>query len=456
MENRKLWENILDFSFEKPNEEYGFSVRLASENAWTEYFAKNAILEYKKFMYLATISKEMVSPSEIVDIVWHQHLIFTQSYADLGKILGKKIEHIPSTHNSSEKEKFILAKNRTKRLYEANFGKQPELFWNYYSELDSIPLNKSKRKISEINTLFLVAFLGLIMPFLYAIKPILEHIENPFFLVFYVPTFVALIIFIELFATKKYRNFIEKIYTNDIFYHLNPFELIMFKENKLEQVIHSLTNSLIKQQKIKVMESQKLKLFDANPTGNLRKDLIIKQFKEKESMYYAELMKAVIAKPLFQQYKDSVEKLRKLIFESKEYQKIVLVGMALLTLFLSVGLCRLYLGISHDRPVLFLEVTLIIFSIISFFYLQRLKKGLFIETFIEHYQQEITERKEKNLEWDYAFLGAAILVGNFEPLTKYTDRNNGDGGSSGSSCGSSGGDGGGCGGGCGGCGGGGD
>ena len=53
-----------------------------------------AIEEYKKFMYLAATSNQMVSPSEIVDIVWHQHLIFTQSYKEFCDILGKKIEPV--------------------------------------------------------------------------------------------------------------------------------------------------------------------------------------------------------------------------------------------------------------------------------------------------------------------------------------------------------------------------
>ena len=68
------------------------------------FVTQKAIEEYKKFMYLAATSNQMVSPSEIVDIVWHQHLIFTNSYSDFCNLLGKRIEHIPSTHNKSEFE----------------------------------------------------------------------------------------------------------------------------------------------------------------------------------------------------------------------------------------------------------------------------------------------------------------------------------------------------------------
>src|SRR6185369_5745851 len=105
-----LWEKIAAFDLDDPISEYGFSTRLAAENFWTQDFTRKAILEYKKFMYLAGTSSFMVSPSEIVDTVWHQHLIFTKSYADLCDLIGKAIQHIPSTHNREDFEKFQQAK----------------------------------------------------------------------------------------------------------------------------------------------------------------------------------------------------------------------------------------------------------------------------------------------------------------------------------------------------------
>lgn len=50
--NKTLWEEVLKFSFDDSNDEYGFSTRLALENHWTLYFTQNALLEYKKFMFL--------------------------------------------------------------------------------------------------------------------------------------------------------------------------------------------------------------------------------------------------------------------------------------------------------------------------------------------------------------------------------------------------------------------
>ncbi|HEX7869566.1 MAG TPA: DUF1399 domain-containing protein, partial [Chryseobacterium sp.] len=91
MMNKDLWGKIEQFDFNNPSSEYDFTLRLANENYWTQNFTQQAILEYKKFMYLAAVSDMMVSPSEIVDTVWHQHLIFTKSYHEFCQILEKQI-----------------------------------------------------------------------------------------------------------------------------------------------------------------------------------------------------------------------------------------------------------------------------------------------------------------------------------------------------------------------------
>ena len=137
-------ERCIKFNLDEPLSLYGFSTRLASENYWTADFTEKAIVEYKKFMYLAAVSDVMVSPSEIIDIVWHQHLIFTQSYADFCSVLGKNIQHVPSTHNREDFEKFRLAKERTKKFYTETFGSQPSRLWDYADMFEPLQLEKLK------------------------------------------------------------------------------------------------------------------------------------------------------------------------------------------------------------------------------------------------------------------------------------------------------------------------
>lgn len=131
--NRTDWKKVEAFALDIPSDTYGFSTRLADENGWSIKFTQRAIIEYKKFMYLAATAGQMVSPSDVVDIVWHQHLIFTNAYHDFAKVLGKRIEHIPSTHNPEEREKFEFARKRTQKLYEEHFGEQPADIWKYKS-----------------------------------------------------------------------------------------------------------------------------------------------------------------------------------------------------------------------------------------------------------------------------------------------------------------------------------
>ena len=57
-----------------------FARRLARENRWTIEFAKRVVEEYKRFVYLACVSRVPVTPSEDVDQAWHLHLAYTRNY----------------------------------------------------------------------------------------------------------------------------------------------------------------------------------------------------------------------------------------------------------------------------------------------------------------------------------------------------------------------------------------
>ena len=165
MINNDLWKSILAFEFDSENDEYGFTVRLSTENNWTTDFTERAILEYKKFMFLAATSDEMVSPSEIVDIVWHQHLIFTISYQKFCQLLGKQIQHVPSTHNKADFQTFVNAKERTQILYEEKFDKADESIWNNHSMYETLHLKKSKFSLKTVIIIGINCVIALSIPF---------------------------------------------------------------------------------------------------------------------------------------------------------------------------------------------------------------------------------------------------------------------------------------------------
>lgn len=240
--NTELWNKIKDFELDDYKSEYGFTCRLADENQWTIYFTEQAILEYKKFMYLAATNEEMISPSEIVDVVWHQHLIFTKSYHALGKILNKKIEHIPSTHNASQKETFVRAKQRTTQLYELNFGKQPKEFWINSSIEEAFEIEKASKNKLYFMLGLVALFVILLYPASILLRPLLVSINNPEFLIGYALFIILTFISLSIYNRYVFKSTANKYLQSRILSNLVPEELVYFKTNSLEQIVHSIVN----------------------------------------------------------------------------------------------------------------------------------------------------------------------------------------------------------------------
>ena len=226
MMNKDLWKKIEEFDFDFPVSEYDFTLRLAHENYWTQNFTQQAILEYKKFMYLAVVSDMMVSPSEIVDTVWHQHLIFTKSYYEFCQILGKQIQHIPSTHNKEDFQKFKLAKERTAKSYETHFGNQPENVWNHSNPYESLHLKKSKFKLRTAIIIGISAFIILTVPLYFLLKPLFYSIKNPDFILIYLGLIIISVFGLEWFNRRKFEQTIQLFDKDSFVFDLQPYELI--------------------------------------------------------------------------------------------------------------------------------------------------------------------------------------------------------------------------------------
>ncbi|MBL0135453.1 MAG: hypothetical protein IPP79_16525 [Chitinophagaceae bacterium] len=220
--NQELWNKILAFDFDNPPSEYGFSIRLANENYWTKNFTEQAILEYKKFMYLAATTDSMVSPSEIVDTVWHQHLIFTQLYTEFCDILGKQIQHVPSTHNRSELEKFKQAKERTGLLYKEVFGDPPNSIWGFSDMYESLRLEKASFKLRTFTIIGILATLALSIPLYFALKPIYIRIENPYFLIGYLSLIIISFFGLLQFNRNKLLTIIRQSDPKSFIFNLTP------------------------------------------------------------------------------------------------------------------------------------------------------------------------------------------------------------------------------------------
>lgn len=146
---KTLWEKVSRFSVDLKGAVYPLSARLSDEQDWTPEFTARAIEEYKRFMFLATVAGHAVTPSHVVDEVWHMHLIYTRSYwEELGDILGRLIHHDPGTGGKGDQSKFQAQYNRTLEAYRKFFGSQPpEDIWGPHNHQFVLP--KGRRTIGS-------------------------------------------------------------------------------------------------------------------------------------------------------------------------------------------------------------------------------------------------------------------------------------------------------------------
>jgi hypothetical protein len=144
---QQQWQKIADFELDKPHIGLTFSQRLAKENGFSETFAKQIVEEYKKFIFLCCVSAKPVSPSYYVDLAWHLHLTYTQSYwINLCQnTLQKDIHHSPTEGGNAEAKKFKGYFIETLALYEQKFQQKPPLaIWTNTPNNQIVAVNKNE------------------------------------------------------------------------------------------------------------------------------------------------------------------------------------------------------------------------------------------------------------------------------------------------------------------------
>jgi hypothetical protein len=91
-----LWQHISS-AFGGPDAfSKAFAAKIAGKHGWSNTFALKAISEYKKFVYLGVVSNFHVTPSKIIDVVWHEHILFTKAYREFcDEVIGYQFDHHP-------------------------------------------------------------------------------------------------------------------------------------------------------------------------------------------------------------------------------------------------------------------------------------------------------------------------------------------------------------------------
>ena len=445
--NIDLLTNILDFNLDGPLSEYGFTTRLENENFWTVNFARDAILEYKRYMYLAAVSDAMVSPSAIVDVVWHQHLIFSKSYDDFCSILGKKIVHIPSTHQAGDFDKFNSAKEHTKRLYNEKFGPQDPRFWEYDDMYGPLQLEGSRYSLQHVISIGLMCLLLLIAAGYVLLLPIYVNIENPYFLYGYFTLILASIAGLHFYNRAKLSQIIDSWDKSAFVFNLTALELVYLNKNQINAVINGVVNRLILDKKVVIVSGRQLDVKESAVAENVLELCVLQTIASNPNSTYKALQSRMALKPAFSKTARAMDAFNGYFTQAAPFIKLFMLNFAAFSVLFVFGSVRLITGFSRGKPIEFLVFVMIFLSIAMVSYLKYLTVVVGVTALPKYYKNSILpERPEgNNWEWEYFLMGTAVYDYSFKDIAGSSSDNAGSGGDSGgSSCGS--------GGGCGGCG----
>jgi uncharacterized membrane protein YgcG len=122
-----LWEHIAA-NFGGPNAfSKAFASKIARKHNWNTNFALRAVKEYKKFVYLGIVGDFIVTPSKIIDVVWHEHLLFSKGYREFcTEVIAYEFDHYPELIALDEQTGHFNAQYKdTLELYRTEFGINP-------------------------------------------------------------------------------------------------------------------------------------------------------------------------------------------------------------------------------------------------------------------------------------------------------------------------------------------
>jgi hypothetical protein len=127
---QELWRRIERHDFE-PDSPLNFTRRPARDHGWSLEEARAAVDAYRRFCFLAIVSPTPVTPSEIVDEVWHQHLIYSRDYwvTWCGERLQEPLHHDPTPGGHEAQMTYRRQYAETLALHERFFGPPSPQLW---------------------------------------------------------------------------------------------------------------------------------------------------------------------------------------------------------------------------------------------------------------------------------------------------------------------------------------
>lgn len=170
MSKRELWESIRNYKFNdlvpkstlediiellggKNAPVRAFANKIMKKHRLPRAFTFRAIEEYKKFVYLGVISDFIVTPSKYIDLIWHEHLLFSKAYREFcNEVIHYQFDHQPELITTEDQtELFAVQYLETLGLYRKEFGMEPpENIWGTpkfdKERIDAKPVSETKKR----------------------------------------------------------------------------------------------------------------------------------------------------------------------------------------------------------------------------------------------------------------------------------------------------------------------
>lgn len=475
----ELYKRIQAFALDRPDSQLSFSQRLAKDNGWSLGYTQRAIEEYKKFIFLAVAAGHPVTPSDQIDQVWHLHLTYTRLYWQefCPKILQTTLHHEPTRGGSSEQLKFGSWYSKTLESYEQFFGHIPPIdIWpkpkdRFGRDLHFIRINSQqswvlskpnltiflKPQLRKIGIFTFLAFLSLMITGCQIISQIPNpmNFTGPEFLTFYIS---LVVMGIALAAWLRFSLCLVSTNTKQQ-PDLNTYE-IAFLAGGNHRLIMAAITSLVKQGYVEVLKEK-------SPFGRTQSKLVVTG---KIDAIADPVEKAVAQdilatdgaiEQVFRKstgMKDSIRSRLEqlgLFLSDAQALKAQIYPSLIVVILLGIGLCKMAVGISRDKPVGLLLICIFGLLVLGARFFVKPQRSRYGEIIFKDLRNRLQHLKTANssdseLVLAVAFFGATVLMADMALADLYqmltptaVASSGGDGGSGGSDGDSDGG--------CGGC-----
>ncbi|WP_179958414.1 TIGR04222 domain-containing membrane protein [Chitinimonas arctica] len=476
---QSLYRRIQHHPLDRADHAQPFSAKLAQQNGWSAAYARRVVEEYRRFVLLAIASGHIASPSDAVDQAWHLHLCDSRDYWEIfcPNVLRQSLHHEPSRGGASQDRQYQLLYQQTLASYERLFGEAaPADIWppapvsSRFIRLDTKRHWYMRRP--ELPGLRAGALAGAAGSLLLTACATLADIQGPDFLAGYL---AALVVW-ALLAWRWPR--LSGRWDRSAEARLPP-SLDCYQTAYLaggeRRVLDTGLLRLAQYEQVSMSSTGMVHSLPSAGQGGrhaFERELLRGIGKAK---HYLRLSNA--GRVAMRSIRQSLEQ-QKLLFDTvgraRRDMPVLITG----ALLWSLGAAKLYLGVSHERPIGFLLATLTVFSAMWLFYLWRRGRGL-AHTELGRQLLQLKQRhrptradsREQTAD-GFALVGSSALDGTawaHMPIGSLPTGHGGVSGGTGSSCSTnssgsgssctgsdSGGGSDGGGGGCGGCGGGGD